>query len=411
MKLNPIILSIMCSTGMLLSPVQADDMADLKAQLQTIQQQMQLLQNKIEAQETSQKNQQDATHALIENNPPLRKQNHVIHEMADSIAIGGVIEIAAANTDSDGWSGNKSSDIALDTFELGISASAGDWLTGNILFLYEDTDNDNFNVDEAYIGIANADKTPVFANIGRLYVPFGNFTSNMISDPATLTLAETREDVILLGVNMENGFYSSAYIFNGDAEKSGKHNQIDNFGANMGYAIENDNMSLDIGLGYINNIATSDGLQDLVADNPNASLQDYVGGLSLHAIATFSQINLIGEYITAMDSFEANELSSVDNKRLKPRAWNIEAAYNFSLLGKDTTFAIGYQKTEDMYFDSETTDYFKSAWLASLSFAVYENTNLSAEWRRATAYDIVKADVGNSYQDENLMQLKLSYQF
>jgi len=407
MKLKAVILSIMCSTGISLSPVHADDIADLKAQLQNMQQQIQLLQNKIEAQEVSLKKQQ----ASIENNNSSSSGKSVTHEISNSISIGGVIEVAAANTDSDGWSGNSSSDMVLDTFELGISATAGDWLTGNILFLYEDTDNDHFNVDEAYIGIGNADKTTVFANVGRLYLPFGNFSSNMISDPATLALAETREDVIQLGINMGNGLYGSAYVFNGDAEKTGKHNHINNFGANLGFAIETENLGLDIGLGYINNIATSDGLQDLVANNPNGSINDYVGGLSLHAIATFSQVNLIAEFVTAMDSFAANELSGLNNKRLKPRAWNLEAAYNFSMLGKDATIAVAYQKTEDMYFDSETTDYFESAWLTSLSFAVYENTNLSAEWRRAKAYDIVKSDIGNSYEEENLIQLKLSYEF
>jgi hypothetical protein len=392
-------------------PVHANEITELKNQLKLMQQQLELLQSKIEAQELSIKKQQQTTHSLVENSPSPSNQKNVIHEIGDSIAIGGVIEGLASSSNSDAWSGNNSSDIVLDTLEIGISASAGDWVTGNVLFLYENASDDNLNIDEAYIAIANPDKTPVFAQIGRLYTPFGNFESHMISDPTTLTLAETREDVIQVGINMDNGFYSSTYLFNGDAEKTGKNNQIDNFGANLGYAIETDSMSLDVGLGYINNIATSDSLQDLVANNPNGSINDYIGGLSVHAVAVFGQINLIGEYISAMDYFEANELSSINNNKLKPRAWNLEAAYNFSMLEKDVTIAIAYQKTRDMYFDNETTDYFEKAWLASISLAMYENINLSAEWRHANAYQEVQQTLANNSEDEDLLQIKLSYQF
>ena len=411
MKFSHLSVLLSICTMQLFFPVQANEITDLKNQLNLMQQQLELLQSKIEAQEVSIKKQQEATHNLVERSPSSSNQKSVIHEIGDSIAIGGVIEGVASSSNSDAWSGNNTSDIVLDTLEIGISASTGNWVTGNVLFLYEDASNDNLNIDEAYVGIANPDKTPVFAQVGRLYTPFGNFESHMISDPATLALAETREDVIQVGVNMDSGFYGSAYIFNGDAEKTGKNNQIDNFGANLGYAMETDSMNLDVGLGYINNIATSDSLQDLVADNPNGSINDYIGGLSLHAIATFGQIDLIGEYISALDYFEANELSTVNSNKLKPRAWNLEAAYNFSMLEKDATIAIGYQKTRDMYFDNVTTDYFKKAWLTSISVAMYENINLSAEWRHANAYQEVQQALTNNSEDEDLLQIKLSYEF
>ncbi len=68
-------------------------------------------------------------------------------------------------------------------------------------------------------------------------MPFGNFESNMISDPVTLTLAETREDVVQVGFGTEGGFYDSAYFFNGDTDKSkdnvyssADNDHIDNYG-------------------------------------------------------------------------------------------------------------------------------------------------------------------------------------
>lgn len=423
MTLKPIALALICA-GIISQPVLADDMSDLKAQLNAMQQQMQSMQNKLDAQEAALNKQKEVSTELKHQQANRNKDTDaraVAHQVADSLSIGGVIEVVANHTDSDGWSGESASDIVLDTFELAVEASAGDWVSGNVLFLYEDADDDNLNVDEAFITIANSEVTPFYLSAGRLYVPFGNFESNMISDPATLTLAETREDVVQVGFEVDSGFYGSAYLFNGDADEakgnysSLDNNEIDNYGLNFGYAMENDDFGLDVGVGYINNIATSDTLQDAVGDNGlcagDGCLNDYVGGMSLHAIATIGQFNLIGEYITALDDFEMSEISSVNGDKLKPRAWNIEGAYNFELAGKEATVALGYQRTKDMYLDAETTDFFEKAWLASISVGILENTTLAAEWRHADGYSEVKNAVGNDFEDEDLLQVKLSYEF
>jgi len=73
----------------------------------------------------------------------------------------------------------------------------------------------NRKVDEGTITIGNADVTPIYLTAGRMYIPFGNFESNMISDPITLTMSETREEAFQLGVELENGLHGSAYLFNG----------------------------------------------------------------------------------------------------------------------------------------------------------------------------------------------------
>ena len=104
----------------------------------------------------------------------------------------------------------------------------------------------------------------------------------------------------------------------------------------------------------------------------------------------------------------------LDNKKLKPVAWNIEGAYHFTLVGKETTLALGYQRTKDMYFDVDSTDFFEKAWLASISMNIIDNTTLSAEWRHADAYSKVKNSrkgSGDGFADEDLLQVKLSYEF
>lgn len=430
MNLRSLLPAIMFAC-MTLQPVLADDLSDLKAQMKIMQQQMQIMQNKLEAQESVLKEQQQLTREITHQRAPGHTggdstAKNIAHEVADSLAISGVVEVVTNHTNSGEWSGDSSSDIVLDTFELGIDAAAGAWTSAHILFLYEDALDDNLLVDEAYVTFANSEVTPFYAAAGRLYVPFGNFTSNMLSDPVTLTLGETRAEVIQLGVEMESGFYGSAYVFNGDVEESkgsgymaSENNHIDNYGLNLGYTMENDDFSLDLGAGYINNIATSGSLSELVDGNAlcagDGCIKDYIGGLSLYAIATFGQFNLIGEYVTALEAYNAGEISDVNSDRLKPKAWNFEGAYNFDLAGKEATIALGYQKTKDMYLlDTKITDFFEKAWFASISVGIIDNTTLAAEWKHSQAYSEVKdarRAAGDKYDDEDILQIKLSYEF
>ncbi len=431
MKFKAISLALLCS-GIILQPVLADDMSELRAQLKAMQQQLQLMQAKLDAQDSAIKKQQQTT-TEIKHQQAFREKDKdaraVAHQVADSLSIGGVIEILAHHTDSDNWSGDNASDIVLDTFELGIDAQAGEWTAGHILFLYEQDpgpgrDTDDLQVDEAYITIANSEVTPFYLSAGRLYVPFGNFESNMISDPATLTLAETRNEVVQLGFQTENGFYGSGYVFNGDIPESKSNmssrsnSHIDNYGLNIGYAMENDDFSLDVGAGYVNNIAAAAGIYDAMkgniacTDRTEDCVKDYVGGMSLYAIANIGSFNLIGEYIAAADDFAIGDFDyePAETEKLRPKAWNIEGAYHFNIAGKETTVALGYQKTDDFYLQ-QSKEYFEKAWLASISVGILENTALAAEWRHADGYSEVKNDVGNDFDDDDRLQVKLSYEF
>ncbi|MCU7938295.1 MAG: LbtU family siderophore porin [gamma proteobacterium symbiont of Bathyaustriella thionipta] len=427
MKLKVIIL--VCFCAFFHSPLAfSDAISVLKAQLTMMQQQMQVMQDKLDAQEAVLKKQQQVTQAITQQQPVSVKDQtvkSVTHGIANSMTIAGLVEVIAHNTSSDGWSGETASDLILDTFELSLDASASDWASAHVLFLYEDDDNDHLNVDEAFIRFANADVTPFYLTAGRLYVPFGSFGSHMISDPVTLTLGETREDAVQLGFAADNGFYGSAYVFNGDIgeaknDYSDTNNKIDNYGLNLGYsftfASDTTPFVLDTGAAYINNIATSDTLDDVVNTRcaGDACIKDYVPGLSLYASAYYGQFSLFAEYVTALDDFKMNELTDINNKTLKPGAWNLEGAYHFELVGKQSIIALGYQKTQDLYFDTESTDFFEKAWLVSFSVAIIDNTTLSVEWKHSDGYDEVKKQRrsdADKFDDENLMQLKLSYEF
>ncbi len=428
MKLNKSSFAFLCA-GYFSTPVLADDLSELKAQLQAMQQQISIMQAKINAQDIALTKHDEISREIKHPQAPGNSVEKMptTDQIAHSMTIGGLIEIKALNSSSKDWSGDSESDIILDTFELGINAVASDWASGHMLFLYEQApgpgrDADNLQVDEAYITLANSDVSPFYATFGRIYIPFGSFESNMISDPITLTLAETRNEVIQLGFETDSGFYGSGFIFNGDIPEAKnaltepKNTHIGDYGINMGYTLEKKTFKLDIGGAYINNLATSGGIYDAMEGNAACAggdcVKKHVRGISLYAIANISHFNLIGEYIAAIDNFAATDFvnAAARGQKLRPKAWNIEGAYHFNLLGKTTVFALGYQKSDDFYLD-ESTAYFEKAWLSSFTIGITEQTALIAEWRHASAYKETQAITGNEYKNDDLMQLKLSYEF
>nr|WP_320115835.1 LbtU family siderophore porin [uncultured Desulfuromonas sp.] len=304
---------------------------------------------------------------------------------SDRITLSGLIEIEAAyesfDFDDPGESDEDSSDIVLATVELGVDVDLVKHVSGHILLLWEEDDTEPMDVDEAFITLDGEDVLPLYLTAGKMYVPFGDFSSNMISDPLTLELGETRESAVLVGFDV-NGMYGSIYAFNGDIEEADDDdNHVDNFGVTVGYAMENDSMTLDAGICYINNLLDSDGLGDSYdesveeADEAGSVLElnDYVGGFGAHIVAELGSLNLIAEYIGAIDDIEY----LVDGVKVEEdaiRSWNLEAGYSFELMGKEAIVAAAYQGTDN------AGDFLpESRYMACIGAGIFDYTSLALE--------------------------------
>ncbi len=332
-----------------------------------------------------------------------------------NIEIAGLIEVEANYTSP--YEGGSESDIRLATFELGIESQVTDWVKAGASLLYEQDETD-LEVDTAWITIANLERTPVFLTAGQLYVPFGAYESNLVSDPLTLEIGESRETALQLGFE-HSGFSGSAYVFNGDSNINGK-DRIGSWGANLGFAQEGESRTWSIGAGYINDLGDSDSLQDLINDNRVAVLEelaelgedpagfsidptDRVGGWTVNAAATFGPFNLIGEYLSATDDFDVNSLSFGD-QGAKPSAWNIEAGYTFTVLGKETVAAVAWQGSREAL----ALELPKERWLVGWSMGIFDKTSLSFEWAHDNDYSRNDGGTGKS---GNTLTAQLAVEF
>ncbi|HPE78593.1 MAG: LbtU family siderophore porin [Chromatiaceae bacterium] len=370
-----------------------DELAAIKARLKQLEQHVHA-QNEVIREKDRQ------IEALV-SNPQIREQREGGGGWFQRVEISGVLEVEAGYNDPD--SGGSSSDISLATAELGIAAQINDWVAGEITLLYEEDDTD-LEVDVATITIADPDG-PWFVSAGQQYVPFGTYETNLVSDPLTLEIGETRETAIVGGIE-SGGFVGGLYVFNGDLARRGE-DQIDAFGAFAGFSHEGENHGFAVNLGYISDIGDADGLQDTIQDNINIAVVDYddhVAGVTLDAKVTTGPFTFIAEYTTAVDSFQANELA-FNAAGAQPSAFNIEAGYSFTLVGRDATVAVAYQETDE----AVALGLPEKRVAVALSVDVMENTALSFEWAHDDDYSAADGGTGASGGDTVTAQLAVEF--
>jgi len=310
-----------------------------------------------------------------------QKQEGLLAKWADKITLSGLIEGEACYEDYDyddpATDDEDSSDITLATVELAVDVDLVKHVKGHVLFLWEEDETEPVDVDEGYITLDGEDVVPLYLNVGKLYVPFGNFESHFISDPLTLELGETRESALTVGCKNE-WMDVSVSAFNGDIDEVGEDNHIETYVASASFSVPeklSSNFGIRAGVSYISNIADTDGLGDEITEDAggNKYIKDYVEGLSAFlSISFMDKLFLECEYLGALDEFEAGELSFDNGKEIQPETWNIELAYAAT---DRLEVAVKYEGGDDLG-DVLPEDQYGAA----VSYSLFENTSLSLEY-------------------------------
>jgi hypothetical protein len=308
----------------------------------------------------------------------------------ERVTINGLLEVEAFHRN--GYSAGetaakqKESDILLATAALDFHAQLTDWISTHVLLLWEEGETEAVEVEEAVISLGDPERFPLFLNAGKMYVPFGVYSSFMIQDPLTLELGETNDTTVQIGFG-QAGFYGSVYGFKGGVRKEGGDDTIDNFGANIGYAVENEAWSFDLGLGYLRNMAASDGIAAFLTED--SQIVDYVGGVNAYLRLSYGPFTFYSEYLAALDDFEGAELE-FGERGAKPKAWQAELAYAVDLFNRETTFALGYQASEE----AVALKLPEKRYLAAVSVALTENLSWAVEYVHDRDYSVDKEGTG-----------------
>lgn len=278
------------------------------------------------------------------------------------LLLSGVVETSANYFNPGGRPSTTDIDVtntSLDLFMLGPS----EWILGFIGFTYNNNTpaTDVFGgtsqyrvadsrvfVNNAFVTIGNFTQSPMYATFGQFNVPFGQYSSVMVSTPLTTLLARTKARAIEFGFRMQgdNGLYGATYIFRGDSHATSVP-KVNNGGLNLGLKFKRDWLKGRIGGGVIANIADSSGMQ-LGANFQNVEqLVHRVPAYNAHAqLSIGTHIDFIAEYVGAATRFNPNNMS-YKGHGAQPTALDFEAAFNADLFeSKPSSIAVGYQQSQ-----------------------------------------------------------------
>ena len=250
---------------------------------------------------------------------------------SDRISFGGTIETEVGcamedvNDDETSTSG-----FTLTTVALEIGVDIVKHVSGHIVFLYEQGEADEaVRVDEGFIALNGEDFIPLYLNAGKLCVPFGNYATNMLSDPLTLQMGETQQTALLVGFT-NRWIDAGVAVFNGDVNDSREQNDhLDSFVFKISATFPENVVSgfgLSGGLSYISSMSDTNRLEEVFDDAGISLAQNHVAGIGgWTSVALMDMFFLEAEYLTALEAFDADELGLGEDRLFG--AWNLELAY------------------------------------------------------------------------------------
>jgi hypothetical protein len=165
-----------------------------------------------------------------------------------------------------------------------------------------------------------------YTKLGRQWIPFGSYRSDLIYKTFTKALGQTNEDALLINYN-KNHFYTNVSVFR-------PHTNIKSSLLPISYNINvaTINNSYDVGFSYIHSIAET----QLFRYNKgfggfmNEKIKSHVPGISNYINYNYKKTNLYLTYVSALKKFHRHDLS-FNHEGAKPATFSAQAGYQFNI--------------------------------------------------------------------------------
>lgn len=312
------------------------------------------------------------------------------------ISLSGKSEPIA--TLSSPFRGNTDGDLTLGSSELNIAASLNENVEAYIAIAYDESppsigpriDNSAFNLNMGFVNIGNLDKSPYYFTAGQLYVPFGRFSSAMISSSLPMNLSRTKTRPFILGYKsqQDTGPFAAVYGFRSDTTlgSSGVG------GVNLGYIFAKDDINGEVGASFISSINDAAGMQS-TGSNVNTTFGGFgsftngneavrkIPALDVHVNLGIDRYNLSAEWVGVTQSFRAQDLS-FNNTPAKPQAIQTEANMTFIAFNRPSSVGVGYQWSKDAL----ALNLPKQRILGVFNISIWKDTVESIEYRHDMDY-------------------------
>ncbi len=283
--------------------------------------------------------------------------------LGKKITLGGLLTLEASYAKNE--AAKSSSDLALATAVLSTEIQINEQIGGHVILLWEEG-NGPIDVDEA-VFVLNS-PPPLFGQSltfigGKMYLPFGNFNSFMLTDPLTLELGETNNTALVFDLDREH-WALKAGVFNGAADTAGQSDKIDGWVA----ALELTPAAwISFGAAYLSDLAESGA--ELVQDTDRYASNTPAGSFFLSLQS--GPFSFVGEYLTTLKHFSSAVIATgLDLTGGHPNAWNLELAW---LLNERVQLAARAEGAADFKDDAQRYG-------AVLSYGMHKNTLVAIEY-------------------------------
>ncbi len=334
---------ITVSTSPYISLKTAFDASDIWSQQSSMNEDLTLLRYK-----------QDLEHNLQKKNLSL--------DQRPIIEISGALE-GVISQRFNGYDGSSQGDINLSTAELDVFAMASRWASVFMSVQFDNSPpdtgsrvtNSRLYLSRAFATIGDLDVSPFYLTVGQFYLPFGRYSSNMLTTPLTTSLARINDRAFLLGYANKNGFYAEGFVYSGFRD-NGASVGVKQGGANLGYKTSFDKKgTFSIGAGAVTNMADSQGMAGTGAGalqfpgfanlkSNTYSIENNVPGGDVHSEISYGPWAIVGEFISALSDFSPQDMT-FNGEGAAPKALHTELWRTFKIYDKDYMWGVSYGQT------------------------------------------------------------------
>lgn len=182
-----------------------------------------------------------------------------------------------------------------------------------------------FYIEQAYFTLTKhaAWKT----QIGKKWVPFGNYKNALIYKPLTKALGQTNDEMITFGYG--DIYYANFTLFY-PRSKIKSSSLPAYYNLNLGLK----NKTYDVGASYIYSIADSQLLQynKGFGGFVNKDISSQVPGIAAYVNLQYKNFNTYATIVSAIHAFHSYEMS-YQNRGAKPKAISLQSVYSFQIKG------------------------------------------------------------------------------
>lgn len=278
------------------------------------------------------------------------------------LAISGKVEPIA--TVGHPYIGGTTGDLSLGSNELDIAAAVHEAAEAYIAISYtslpanyvvQRVNNAILNLNMGFVNIGDLDETPYYLTAGQLFIPFGRYSSSMISPPLTMIMSRIKSRPVIVGYRSQEqtGPYAALYGYRADTTLGTSAVG----GINAGFIYDSGVINGELGASFVSSMNDAGGMQ-ITGSPPNSTFGGFasvtngnedvkkIPSFDVHWILAFDRYSLTAEWVTSVGRFRPQDLS-FNGVGAQPQAAQLELGATFMTLNKPSSLSASAQWSRD----------------------------------------------------------------